>query len=83
MIVALDIGKVSTHVKLVLILASKLEQHLLLSKESVLILEALSLVYLGLLIHVNVAFKHISDIVVGLSRDFIVIIAFGFQRDEA
>ena len=82
-IVALDISKVSTHVKLVLILASKLEQHLLLSKESVLILEILSLVYLGLLIHVNVAFKHISDIVVGLSRDFIVIIAFGFQRDEA
>ncbi len=83
MIVALDIGKVSTHVKLVLVLAGKLEKHLLLSKESVLILEALCLLYLRLLIHVYVALKHISDIVVWLSRDFIVIIAFSFERDEA
>ena len=83
MIVALDIGKVSTHVKLVLILAGQLEKHLLLSKESVLILEALCLIYLGLLIHVYIALKHISNVVVGLGRYFIVVIALGFQWDEA
>ena len=83
MIVALDIGKVCADVKLVLILAGQLEKHLLLSKESILILEALCLIYLGLLIHVNIALKHISNVVVGLGRYFIVIIALGFQRDEA